>query len=211
MQKKTSSEHFTKYGSVYEHSMEGTPGYIGRDWQTPARRNIYNLYHFESEVFIEIKDGMGCLLVGSEPDSAMLEEFSIHRFIRIKPGVYFDIVSVTSSLSYRMLMPIDFNYKMVALPSSYFFKRILPRIRISEIHGYYYNIRSSGYQFKGETHSFFELTFVDRGCLITEIEGERYELLENELILYAPGQFHNQSVPNDNSCSYVTIIFFNGY
>lgn len=207
MQKKTSSEHFAQYGSVYDISMNGKAGYIGRDWQISARRNIYNLYHFECDVFIEVKDGMGCLLVGLEPDSSNLEEFSIHRFIRLKAGVYFDVVAVTSSLSYRMIMPIDFKYKVVSLPASYFFKRVLPRIRILEIHGYYYNIRSSGYHFKGEEHGFFELTFVDRGCLITEIEGKKYELFENELILYAPNQFHTQYVPDDNSCSYVTIIF----
>lgn len=207
MQKKTSSEHFSRYGSVYEASVENTPGYVSRDWQVMARRNIYHLYHFDCDVFIEPKDGMGCLLVGLSPDSSALEEFSIHRMIHLKPGVYFDVVAVTSAISYRMMTPADFHYKMAMLPSPYSFTRILPRIQITEIQGYYYNIRSSGYRFKGEVHDFFELTFVDRGCLETDIMDTHYVLHENELVLYGPGQFHTQSVPDANSCSYITIIF----
>lgn len=34
-----------------------------------------------------------------------------------------------------------------------------------------------------------------------------YELRENELIIYGPGQFHRQEIPVGESCSYVTIIF----
>lgn len=87
------------------------------------------------------------------------------------------------------------------------FERILPRIRISEILGYYYSIRNSGYHFKGEKHNYFELTYVDRGTLFTEVEGQRYELKEKELMIYGPGQFHTQDIPEGHSCSYVTIIF----
>lgn len=85
--------------------------------------------------------------------------------------------------------------------------RILPRIRISEILGYYYSIRNAGYHFKGEKHNYFELTYVDRGTLFTTVEGKRYELKEKELMIYGPGQFHTQDIPEGCSCSYVTIIF----
>ena len=37
--------------------------------------------------------------------------------------------------------------------------------------------------------------------------GKDYELSENNLLIYGPGQFHCQEIPEGESCSYVTIIF----
>ena len=48
---------------------------------------------------------------------------------------------------------------------------------------------------------------MDRGTLFTTVEGKRYELKEKELMIYGPGQFHTQDIPEGCSCSYVTIIF----
>ncbi|MBR6771092.1 MAG: helix-turn-helix transcriptional regulator, partial [Lachnospiraceae bacterium] len=72
---------------------------------------------------------------------------------------------------------------------------------------YYYNVRNAGYEFKGEKHEYYELTFIDRGCLETTIEGTEYHLKEKELIIYGPGQFHSQKISPGQSCSYVTIVF----
>ena len=84
---------------------------------------------------------------------------------------------------------------------------ILPRIKIREILGYYYSIRSNDYHFDGETHDYFELTYVDLGAMTTVVDGVRYELKERELMIYGPGQFHTQEISSEGPCSYVTIIF----
>lgn len=41
----------------------------------------------------------------------------------------------------------------------------------------------------------------------TVVNEKEYELLENNLLIYGPGQFHCQKIPEGESCSYVTIIF----
>ena len=41
----------------------------------------------------------------------------------------------------------------------------------------------------------------------TVVDEKEYELLENNLLIYGPGQFHCQKIPEGESCSYVTIIF----
>lgn len=208
MQLKTSSLEFERFGSVYEQPLiPERCGMISRDWHLIAKRSVNQLYHFDCEVCLEMQSGMAALIVGDKPDSTELQAFAVHRLVKLNPGVYFSLVAVTSNITCKLITTTDFNYSLEPLSPAYLFDRILPRIRISEILGYYYSIRNSGYHFKGEKHNYFELTYVDRGRLCTEVEGQHYELTEKELIIYGPGQFHSQSIPEGCSCSYVTIIF----
>lgn len=208
MQLKTSSLEFERFGSVYEQPLiPERCGMISRDWHLIAKRSVNQLYHFDCEVCLEMQSGMAALIVGDKPDSTELQAFAVHRLVKLNPGVYFSLVAVTSNITCKLITTTDFNYSLEPLSPAYLFERILPRIRISEILGYYYSIRNSGYHFKGEKHNYFELTYVDRGRLCTEVEGQHYELTEKELIIYGPGQFHSQSIPEGCFCSYVTIIF----
>lgn len=208
MQQKTSSKHFLKYGSVYDQPLDLTNRNMTcTDFSINARRSISQLYCFDCPVYIEMQSGMASILIGEEPDAELMEVFAVHRQIKINSGLYFAMVSVTSSISYKLIVDSEYNYTLEELKPPYMFNRILPYIRINEILGYYYNIRNSGYNFKGETHNYFELTYVDRGCMKTIVDDMEYELRENELIIYGPGQFHRQEIPVGESCSYVTIIF----
>ena len=208
MQLKTSSLEFEKFGSVYEQPV--VPDHndmISREWHLIARRSVSQLYHFDCEVFLEMQSGMAALVVGDAPEADQLQAFAVHRLVRLNPGVYFSLVAVTSHITCRLITTNYYKYTLETLSPPYLFERILPRIRISEILGYYYSIRNAGYHFKGEKHNYFELTYVDRGTLFTTVEGKRYELKEKELMIYGPGQFHTQDIPEGCSCSYVTIIF----
>lgn len=208
MQYKTSSIQFEPYGSVYELPIDpGSSGLICKDWNVMAKRNIGQLYCFNCEVCIEMQTGLASVLVGHTPQTSSLECFAIHRQVKIKPNVYFAVVAITPSIFYKLLTPAEYMFNTVTLEPQYMFNRVLPRVRINEILGYYYSIRNSGYSFKGEEHKYFELTYVDRGILHTEVDNKLYELGEKDLIIYGPGQFHTQSIPDGESCSYVTIIF----
>ncbi len=208
MQLKTSSALFEKYGSVYEDPIESSDTeMLSRSWHVIAKRSVSQLYHFNCEVYLEMEDGMAALLVGETPETDKLEVFAVHRLVKIKPNIYFSPIAVTSSILCKLITVPSYSLSMETISPPYLFDRILPRIRINEILGYYYSIRNSGYSFPGEKHSYFELTYVDRGCLSTEIDGQIYDLKERELIIYGPGQFHTQSIPEGCSCSYVTILF----
>lgn len=208
MQSKTSSAAFERYGSVYKVplNLEQT-GMICRNWHLIAKRSITQLYRFNCEVYLEMQEGIASLLVGELPQADSLEEFSVHRLVRLKPGVYFSLAAVTSNITCKLITATSYSSIVEALSPPYFFERILPRIRISEILGYYYSIRGSGYRFSGEKHSYFELTYVDRGCMKSEVDGKLYTINERELMIYGPGQFHTQRIPAGCSCSYVTILF----
>ena len=208
MQLKTSSTEFEKYGAVYDQPLDLEQcGMISRNWHLIAKRYVSQLYRFDCEVYLEMQEGMAALLVGEVPQADELTAFAVHRLGKIKTGIYFSLVAVTSNITCKLITVASYLSIVEALSPPYLFERILPRIRISEILGYYYSIRNAGYQFGGEKHSYFELTYVDRGCMISEIDGKIFHLKERELIIYGPGQFHTQQIPDGCSCSYVTIIF----
>lgn len=208
MQHKTSSSHFSQYGSVYAHPVDlEKTGMICREAETTVKESISLFSCFDCEVCIEITSGMAALIVSEMPETDTFEAFAIHRYVRLKPHVYFQVVAVSSYVSYRLITEKEYISTPQLITPAYHFSRILPQVRVKEILGYYYSIRDSGYTFNGESHSYYELTYVDRGTLITEIDGNTFELKERELIIYGPNQFHNQKIREGTSCSYVTVLF----
>ena len=208
MQYKTSSSFFSKYGSVYALpvDLENT-NMICREAETTIKESISLFSCFDCEVCIEINSGMAALIVSEMPETDTFEAFAIHRFVKLKPHVYFQVVAVSSHVSYRLITEKEYISSPQLITPAYQFNRILPQVRVREILGYYYSIRDSGYRFNGESHSYYELTYVDRGTLRTEIDGSVYELKERELIIYGPNQFHKQIIQDGSSCSYVTVLF----
>lgn len=180
---------------------------ISRDWHVNAEKKVTQLYRYDCEVCLEMQSGIAALLVGETPDADSLEIFAVHRMVRLKPHMYFALVSISSNITCKMIIDAKYTSSVEPLATPYNFKRILPRIRIREILGYYYSIRSSDYHFDGETHDYFELTYVDLGAMTTVVDGVRYELKERELMIYGPGQFHTQEISSEGPCSYVTVIF----
>ncbi len=209
MQIKTSNKRFEQFGSIYDLPIDlnNNKELIGREFTTIAKKNIRQFFHFECDVYLELQEGLATLVVGYSPDASSMETFSIHRLVKLKPNVYFTLVAVTAEIKYRLITNPSYNYTVLPIYPPYVAKRILPNFQINEILGYYYNIRNGGYEFKGEKHNYYELTFVDRGRLHTEVDKTLYILEEKNLMIYGPGQFHTQSIPEGESCSYVTIIF----
>ena len=208
MQYKTSSSHFEKYGSVYDQPvvLEGS-GMICREAETSVKESISLFYCFDCEVCIEVHSGMAALIVSEMPETDTFEAYAVHRYIRLKPHVYFQIAAVSAQVKYRLITEDQYISSTQLVSPAYHFSRILPQVRVKEILGYYYSIRDSGYCFEGESHTYYELTYVDRGILTTEIDNKTYTLKERELIIYGPGQFHKQIIKEGTSCSYVTVLF----
>lgn len=208
MQHKTSSLLFEKYGSVYDTpiDMEQTD-MICRTAEVSVKESISLFYCFDCEVYLEIQSGMAALIVSEMPETETFESFAVHRYIKLKPHIYFQVAAVSASVSYRLITEHDYISSTTVISPAFQFNRILPQVRVKEILGYYYSIRDSGYHFEGESHPYYELTYVDRGTLQTEIEGTEYTLKERELVIYGPDQYHSQKISDGNSCSYVTVLF----
>ena len=208
MQYKTSSSHFAKFGTVYDQPINLSESeMICRTAETSVKESISLFYCFDCEVCLEIQSGMAALIVSEMPETDTFQTFAAHRFIKLKPHIYFQIVAISSTVKYKLITEKEFISTHTVVSPAFQFNRILPQVRVKEILGYYYSIRDSGYCFSGESHPYYELTYVDRGTLITEINGKEFELKERELVIYGPDQHHSQKIQEGASCSYVTVLF----
>ena len=207
MQNETASTAFLKYGSVFRNfNEEQEASLICQARRILAQQTLSQFLHFSCDTYIDVQSGLGILLVSEDPETQPIEEFGMNHRIHVKPNIYFGFVSTTPELIVNLYTQGDYQMDVITLSTPYEYHPVLPRIRLQNILGYYYRIRTPGYSFRGERHSFFELTYVDTGSLHTEVDGTSYTLGEKELIIYGPGQFHSQHT-DDQSVSYVTIMF----
>ena len=208
MQKETSNTAFLPYGSVYKKMDEQLQSMLTcQTHRISSQRTLSQFMHFSCDTYIEIQEGLGILLVSTDPDTAPIEKFSMNHRVHIKPNIFFSITSTTPEIVVDVYSDSTYSLDVVALSTPYEVPPVLPRIRIRNILGYFYRIRTPDYQFSGEKHKYFELTYVDTGIMHTEVDGVPYELNEKEMILYGPGQFHTQAGNEKHSVSYVTILF----
>ena len=208
MQNETASEAFSSYGCVYKRmSAEKRNSLICHPLLTRAHSTVSQFLYFGCDAYIELQDGTGILLVSDDPTTGKILEFGLNHRVQIRPNVFFSFVSITPELSVNIYADGNYPQEILTLNTPYEYHPVLPRILIQEILGYYYRIRTPGYRFNGEQHQFFELTYVDSGILYTEVDGTTYTLNEKEIIIYGPGQFHRQFADEDQSVSYVTILF----
>lgn len=206
MFKKTSSVDYMKYGEVFTDVAAKNETYEGNQILTIQGRNINNFYKCDTDVYIKCVTGIIMLVVTNDINSEEYAEFVVHRVVKINRGVYFNFVTLGDDALLEMAIP---NYACITSnfgKLKYHYNRIKPIVRVNEIASYFYSVRGVGYHFPGERCECWELTYVDSGTLYTTIDGKEFEINNNQLILYAPGQFHTQST-KDKICSYLTVMF----
>lgn len=203
---KTSDISFKKYGDVYYEPMNlNRKDILCRKMQI-KNKTINCLLSFECEVYIELVSGLSTILIGKSCNVDEMETFAVHHNIVISPNTYFNIIPLSENAVFYLIMPKKYKMDTKNI-DPYTYKKIIPSTQVSEILGYYYVVKSPNYKFSGESHNFYELTYVDHGNLNTVVEGKTYTLNDYDCMIYGPKQFHTQQIVKDTSCSYLTVIF----
>lgn len=178
--------------------------------------NNYNFYSFKNKsisnlkfltddhIYIKVLSGVVMMLVST--DYPNLNSFIINRPIKLKKGVYFNFISVSDNSTIYISNSLS-RSNSISLKHDYIYSSISPSLHIKEIYTKFYQEKGSNYIFKGESHPYWELTYVDKGVLNTDINKNSYTLKQGDLIFYAPLQFHSQYTLDENTCSYLTMNF----
>lgn len=206
---KTTSFSFQEYGEIY-HDLsrgqpKGKPG--GRKILKISNKKTDFMYCNDDDTYIRVDDGIVMLLVSKDLDKEPLQQFVIHRVIKIKANVYFNFISITKEAKIEISSRNNISDYKTPLNETFLYKRIIPTVEINEILACYYQVRNANYNFSGEVHNHWELTFIDNGELETTIDRTTHKLENYDMLLYAPGQFHTQSTNKETSCSYLTVMF----
>ena len=197
---KTSNPAFKDFGDIV---------YDDIDFSSSHKINLNNKFIDNLKLvtndytFIKVTKGVVMILVSF--DSNNIKSFIINRSLHIKKGIYFNLISISDEASVEVLTNTEF--KSIKLDNPFNYSNISSSLDISEIYTKFYQEKGTNYNFSGEKHSYWELTYVDKGELLTTIDGVSYHLKQGDLIFYAPMQFHTQSTFEKISSSYLTINF----
>ena len=197
---KTSNPAFKDFGDIV---------YDDIDFSSSHKINLNNKFIDNLKLvtndytFINVTKGVVMILVSF--DSNNIKSFIINRSLHIKKGIYFNLISISDEASVEVLTNTEF--KSIKLDNPFNYSNISSSLYISEIYTKFYEEKGTNYNFSGEKHSYWELTYVDKGELLTTIDGVSYHLKQGDLIFYAPMQFHTQSTFEKISSSYLTINF----
>lgn len=197
---KTSNPAFKDFGDIV---------YDDMDFNLSHKINLNNKFIDNLKLvtndytFIKVTKGVVMILVSF--DSNNIKSFIINRSLHIKKGIYFNFISISDEASVEVLTNTEF--KSIKLDNPFNYSNISSSLDISEIYTKFYQEKGTNYNFSGEKHSYWELTYVDKGELLTTIDGVSYHLKQGDLIFYAPMQFHTQSTFEKISSSYLTINF----
>ena len=197
---KTSNPAFKDFGDIIYDDMDFSSSHkINLN-----NKSIDNLKLVTNDyTFIKVTKGVVMILVSF--DSNNIKSFIINRSLHIKKGIYFNLISISDEASVEVLTNTEF--KSIKLDNPFNYSNISSSLDISEIYTKFYQEKGTNYNFSGEKHSYWELTYVDKGELLTTIDGMSYHLKQGDLIFYAPMQFHTQSTFEKISSSYLTINF----
>ena len=197
---KTSNPAFKDFGDII---------YDDMDFNLSHKINLNNKFIDNLKLvtndytFIKVTKGVVMILVSF--DSNNIKSFIINRSLHIKKGIYFNLISISDEASVEVLTNTEF--KSIKLDNPFNYSNISSSLDISEIYTKFYQEKGTNYNFSGEKHSYWELTYVDKGELLTTIDRVSYHLKQGDLIFYAPMQFHTQSTFEKISSSYLTINF----
>ena len=197
---KTSNPAFKDFGDIVYDDMDFSSSHkINLN-----NKSIDNLKLVTNDyTFIKVTKGVVMILVSF--DSNNIKSFIINRSLHLKKGIYFNFISISDEASVEVLTNTEF--KSIKLDNPFNYSNISSSLDISEIYTKFYQEKGTNYNFSGEKHSYWELTYVDKGELLTTIDGVSYHLKQGDLIFYAPMQFHTQSTFEKISSSYLTINF----
>ncbi|MHB8097717.1 MAG: AraC family transcriptional regulator [Erysipelotrichaceae bacterium] len=205
MYKKTTSIQCAKYCEILKKlPKNGNSNYFNAK-KTIKKKIIDELYVYDRSVYVQVENGIVGIIFLNDLNHKP-ELFAIHKTLKIKPGTYFNFISLSQTGAITMQMHLSANSQKVRIPE-FGSNGIKSSIKVQEIYAYYYSTKGNSYFFEGEKHPYWEMTFVDNGELITNVEGTDYILPPRSVFFYGPHQFHTQRTTDKNTCSYMTIMF----
>lgn len=198
---KTTNPNFKIFGDIHVDKLDFNRGFIHRFKNKSI--NSMKFTHTEN-TYVHVLSGV--VMISVSLDMHNIKSFIINRTIHLNKDIYFNFISVSDESSIYIVSDA-FDIPNIDLDQDYTYSSISPSLNINEIYTKFYQEKGLNYNFAGESHPYWELTYVDKGSLSTSIDGTIYNLKQGDLIFYAPLQFHTQFTVDDNTSSYLTINF----
>lgn len=168
---------------------------------------LFHLEKSDHDTFIQVEEGVTLLYVSLTPYQKDVKVFLLDKALSLHKDTYFGIIPFTNGCKIRCghhkdHLPHYFNLVKPLSPHT-----VTPNFDLKDIYTLFYQEKEKSFTFKGESHPFWELTYVDRGTLKTIVDGQTYTLQQGECLFYSPQQFHSQESLNDENLCFMTLTF----
>lgn len=160
-------------------------------------------YQYDKAVYLNIISGLCALCLRTDDG---VHTFLLDKPVILNPGICFALASVESFCEVKIITN-DEKRRIVYADRSFIPSRRTPQIVINDIISFFYQECEFGLRSSAESHSFFELTYVDSGKVINIVDGKSYSVNQGELILFFPGQAHMQKCEPGTASSFLTVSF----
>lgn len=80
-------------------------------------------------------------------------------------------------------------------------------INVKGIHSIHYFEFKSDFKFEGESHNFWELVYVDKGCAIATAGTQKHILSQGEILFHKPDEFHSIEADRNDPPNVFIITF----
>lgn len=205
MLNQTSCISFKKFGEVLE-TVPDKFCLSKQSLESFSNKNINLLFINDSDTYIRLLKGVALIVVCDYSNLTNIESFVLNTTVKLNKGIFYNFISISNDCSIDLYSK-NFTDSTLKLSAPYAYTEIVSNIQVSKIYTKFYQEKPPKFMFKGERHYFWELTFVDRGVLLTDIDNKHFELQQGNILFYAPYQYHNQYTTDTKSSSYLTVSF----
>lgn len=165
-----------------------------------ASSDEMKIYRCTESITVDYSEGMTVLAIYAQDEPAY---FYLDRIVRINADVPFSFFPLEKSSGVIVLhnasseLEIAGTYRSLEEEHSHF--------RLEKILTVFYQETSGNFYFRGESHSAYELTYVDQGTLHNIINGHDYVVSQQECIIIGRNQWHIQY--SDLPVKFLTVSF----
>ena len=158
-------------------------------------------FRAKKEVVVDYESGMSLLILhGAE---SLI--FYLDRTVQLAPGVLFSIVPQEKSCTVRIFLQYGDELERVESPAEDALPASTSALQITKLYTCFYQESARDFYFRGERHTPYELTYVDKGELHNLVNGTDLVLRQGELAIVDRGDWHMQY--SNGQVSFLTVTF----
>lgn len=200
----TDKNSFEPFGSIYTEPIDTAKQNLIRQEIISSSPKITHLYVFPCEICIECPPGLSMLLITDSPDMEDVKTFPVRNNIRIKSHTYFNLIPLSTPLSWNLIAPQHHDIKPVKLAAPYTYQPVSAPFHVRRILDCWFTSQAEHCHMTKAAQKSYEMLYVYEGSLTVKLPSGTFTLQPHDLILY-----HSETADFiiDTSCSYLTTIF----
>lgn len=198
---------FAPYGKILRDTLPNRGFPKGDEFEESFRYYSADDRYFQrttDTLYLDFEIGMTVLAVRAE---GRITCFYLDKPVCLPAGSEFAVVPYQDECSVRISMPVGARLERLETMDALENLKIGDGLRLGEVYTIFYREEESGFLFKGEKHSMYELTYVDRGALHCVVDGNGYLLRQGQMMVFGPEQWHMQYTDLDTPARFLTVSF----